>query len=457
MSKFTDFYPAASGVGFPFTGSAGMTGSLNTDVLGVEGGVAFSYNDVGTTQGWTTLAATMNAGRVGVASDGTYYAAIAAGGETPARGTYVANSETWDGTSFSNIASLNATRGRGSGAGTQNSFGTFAGRNAGTSPLNTHEEWNGTSWTALAATMNTGRQQLASAATSKDEIVAFGGVNPAITAATEEYNGTSWTAPGNNLPAVQRGHGGTGNATAALSSGGASANPAFTLTGATYLYNGVTWANPGHTLTTPRFGLGLSGQQTNAVGYGGSTPAAATSVGNTETYDGASWSNLSPTILMNTARTQMGKAGNIQRALSFGGETPTVTNVTEEYQGQTTSAGLYETFNFSEQTGITTVSKLIETSAERYKDNIQPLDNQLDKVKQLNPVQYTWKRNAKQDIGFIAEEVQNIYPELINKNEEGEIEGMNYSHLVSALVKSLQEQQDQLNALNQKLNDLDNE
>ena len=54
MSKFTDFYPAASGVGFPFTGSAGMTGSLNTEVLGVEGGVAFSYNNVGTTRGWST-------------------------------------------------------------------------------------------------------------------------------------------------------------------------------------------------------------------------------------------------------------------------------------------------------------------------------------------------------------------------------------------------------------------
>jgi hypothetical protein len=112
-----------------------------------------------------------------------------------------------------------------------------------------------------------------------------------------------------------------------------------------------------------------------------------------------------------------------------------------------------KTFDYSVTTGRTTVSDLIETSAERYKSNIQPLGSQLSNIMQLQPVEFDWKSNQNHDIGFIADSVQNVYPNLVSTNTQGEIEGMNYTKMVSALVKSIQEQQSQIDELQSKIND----
>jgi hypothetical protein len=84
------------------------------------------------------------------------------------------------------------------------------------------------------------------------------------------------------------------------------------------------------------------------------------------------------------------------------------------------------------------------------------MDSQLSKVMQLRPVEFDWKSNQKHDIGFVAESVNEIYPNLISTNESGEIEGMNYSKLVSALVKGMQEQQEQINSLYVEIDKLKN-
>ena len=106
--------------------------------------------------------------------------------------------------------------------------------------------------------------------------------------------------------------------------------------------------------------------------------------------------------------------------------------------------------------GCTTTLCLIETSAQRYKDNIEPMGSQLSNVMRLEPVEFDWKMNKKHDIGFIAESVRDVYPNLISTNREGEVEGMNYTKLVSALVKSIQEQQGQINNLSEEINKLKN-
>jgi hypothetical protein len=106
--------------------------------------------------------------------------------------------------------------------------------------------------------------------------------------------------------------------------------------------------------------------------------------------------------------------------------------------------------------GTARVTTLIETSALKYKTNIQPLDSQLSKVIQLEPVTFDWidKPNPKTNIGLIADEVEKIYPEFVSKTEDGEIEGIEYSKLTTVLIQSIKElkeivdkQQEQINAL----------
>ncbi len=84
------------------------------------------------------------------------------------------------------------------------------------------------------------------------------------------------------------------------------------------------------------------------------------------------------------------------------------------------------------------------------------MGSQLSKVMQLQPVEFDWKANNKHDIGFVADSVKDIYPNLVSINAENEVEGMSYSKLVSALVKSIQEQQEQINELKQAIKNIKN-
>ena len=87
---------------------------------------------------------------------------------------------------------------------------------------------------------------------------------------------------------------------------------------------------------------------------------------------------------------------------------------------------------------LTVVGTITETSARKYKENISTLDTQLNNILQLNPVEYNWVNGGKHDIGLIAEEVNEIYPDLVQKENE-EITGIQYSRLTSVLIKAVQE------------------
>jgi hypothetical protein len=93
---------------------------------------------------------------------------------------------------------------------------------------------------------------------------------------------------------------------------------------------------------------------------------------------------------------------------------------------------------------VTIDGSLVESSALRFKENIQSLEDS-SKVMQLRPVTFDWKKDQKHDIGLIAEEVAELYPELVETN--GDITGIKYTKLTALLIKTVQEQ----NARIQKL------
>jgi len=82
------------------------------------------------------------------------------------------------------------------------------------------------------------------------------------------------------------------------------------------------------------------------------------------------------------------------------------------------------------------------------KENIENITYGLDTVKLLKPRKFDWKdapADDKAEIGFIAQEVESIIPEIISESRsDGEgtsIKGMNYGALTSVLTKAIQEQQ----------------
>lgn len=92
----------------------------------------------------------------------------------------------------------------------------------------------------------------------------------------------------------------------------------------------------------------------------------------------------------------------------------------------------------------------------RLKKDIHPVaDQTLSKIMLLNPVNYLMKEeegNSKKHIGFISQEVEKLYPEVVQ--ESNGIKTMNYSGLIPILTKGIQEQQQQIETMQKDNADL---
>ena len=71
--------------------------------------------------------------------------------------------------------------------------------------------------------------------------------------------------------------------------------------------------------------------------------------------------------------------------------------------------------------------------------NILSLDEKYI-VDQLRPVRYFNTKLDKQDIGLIAHELQEIYPELVTGEKDGvNLQSINYTGLIPILIKEIQD------------------
>jgi hypothetical protein len=88
-------------------------------------------------------------------------------------------------------------------------------------------------------------------------------------------------------------------------------------------------------------------------------------------------------------------------------------------------------------------------SDKRLKENIKPIKSALDKVSKLQGVTFDWKkqnpqddkeltRNWKNDIGFIAQDVQKVVPELVRENENGML-SMRHQGIAPILLEAIKE------------------
>jgi len=89
----------------------------------------------------------------------------------------------------------------------------------------------------------------------------------------------------------------------------------------------------------------------------------------------------------------------------------------------------------------------------RLKENAQPIQNGLERLNQLNPVKFDWKEDGTSSEGFIAHEVQEIFPDAVSGEKDAEtMQGMDYGRITPLLVKAIQEQQTQIDALQSEIN-----
>ena len=102
-------------------------------------------------------------------------------------------------------------------------------------------------------------------------------------------------------------------------------------------------------------------------------------------------------------------------------------------QNGSVTAGAFTT------SGTVTALNFNATSDYRIKENVVPLDASFV-VDNLKPVYYTNTKTNKQDTGFIAHEVQEIFPHLVTGEKDAkDMQTINYQAIIPILVKEIQE------------------
>ncbi len=89
----------------------------------------------------------------------------------------------------------------------------------------------------------------------------------------------------------------------------------------------------------------------------------------------------------------------------------------------------------------------------RFKENIVPIENALDKISKISGNTYDWKAENKiehgyegNDVGVIAQEIEAVLPQLVQTRENG-FKAVKYDKLVALLIEGIKEQQTQIEKL----------
>ena len=115
-----------------------------------------------------------------------------------------------------------------------------------------------------------------------------------------------------------------------------------------------------------------------------------------------------------------------------------------DYDG---SGGTHDRFGFNFINGTFTATGDVvafgSPSDIRLKENIKPIKSALDKAMKLQGVTFDWKENnnvldLKEDIGFIAQDIQKVLPELVRENKDGML-SMRHQGITPILLEAIKE------------------
>ncbi len=93
--------------------------------------------------------------------------------------------------------------------------------------------------------------------------------------------------------------------------------------------------------------------------------------------------------------------------------------------------------------GDVTAYSVTTTSDEKLKLGIRNVDNALEKVKQLNGIEFTWKKDGTKGAGVTAQDVEKVLPQAVKLNKnlktQEEFKSVNYDALHALLIESIKE------------------
>jgi hypothetical protein len=177
-------------------------------------------------------------------------------------------------------------------------------------------------------------------------------------------------------------------------------------------------------------GLNTTGSNNTALGYA----AGSSATGNYNIYIGSD--------VYGSAESYVTRIGSVQ----------TQTYIAGIYGASIgTGSAVYVNSNGQLGTG---------TSSRRFKEKIQDMGEASNRLMNLRPVTFRFKNEMDQEdrtlqYGLIAEEVAEVYPELVQYGKDGEPFSVRYHELGPMLLNEVQKQAEQIKKLTQALDEKD--
>jgi hypothetical protein len=230
--------------------------------------------------------------------------------------------------------------------------------------------------------------------------------------------------------------------------------------------------------TTSTGGYALAIQRTNdnalmkitAVTSGGAGIDLINAGGSEISYVGASGNNVLTFRTGGTERARIDSSGNVLvgttdssivagtgMKFDLNGTNPQIaivgtatTSAQLTYSLYSSGASAYRFYVNYAGTINATSATITAISDQRLKENIRDLDDGLDKILALKPRKFDWKEgkgaNIKDARGFIAQEFETVFPDMIEEWKDPTLEGEEpykavNANLIPTLVKAIQEQQ----------------
>lgn len=118
------------------------------------------------------------------------------------------------------------------------------------------------------------------------------------------------------------------------------------------------------------------------------------------------------------------------------------------------SAGFSSSANVTITGSVTASQGFFDTSDERLKDFYDDIDVDFDKLKAIPKKYFSWKSDENKEIhlGTSAQEIQKVYPEIVNESADGEL-SIDYSKLSVVALAAVDKLYDKINKIEQALID----
>ena len=183
----------------------------------------------------------------------------------------------------------------------------------------------------------------------------------------------------------------------------------------------------------------------------GGSASYATTAGSAPASDVYAWAKAAAKPSYSASEVGLGNVNNTadaSKSVSYAGtagSAPANGGTSAACSGNSATATNFNNGSAYSSGGTVTAVTFTETSARKYKHDIAPMSPQMANIMKLNPVDYVLNLTGKKDKGFIADEIIKVYPEFADST------GVNYSKIVSVLVKGMQEQQLQIDQLKKEI------